>query len=338
MNQSSRRRVVSLSFFVTLACAVAVGVVAQEEIPGDWVDARASQPALADLSAAALRLASDDEVWVGYTFALRQGVHVGCDAWRGHHISFGSGDMHLYFEDDDVGSVDVNVPCDEPFGVFLRFDNEAGRVAEARLMSLGRAEEKLDDPVVWAGTYDADDSVDYLRAAVLTGERGAISAQTDEVRERLMATVAVHDSPLAEGVVLGALDAGQPEEVRENAVFWLTRVAADQGIDKLLDMARNDGDVDIRQQSIFWLGQLAGDAATAHLTELAELDPDTEVRQSAVFALSQSDDDAAVDALIRIVRAHQNAEVVRSALFWLGESGDARALALFEELLFRRRN
>ena len=81
-----------------------------------------------------------------------------------------------------------------------------------------------------------------------------------------------------------------------------------------------------------------GAAATEHLTELAESDPDTEVRQSAVFALSQSEDDAAIEALIRIARSHQNPEVIRAALFWLGESGDARAIALFEDLLFARRD
>jgi hypothetical protein len=328
---------------VGLACAVALTLAAgavhaaQEEIPGGWIDARGSQPALADLARSAMRLASAEDVWVGYTFALREGVHVGCDVWKGHHMSFGSGDMHLYFEDDELGSAQ-NVPCDEPFGVFLRIDDDPGEVAEARLISLERAEERLSGPVVWAGQYTADASVEYLSGAVLEGVRGAVSTSRDKVRERLLAVVAIHDSSLAEGVVFAAVEPDQPRELRESAVFWVTRVADDQGVDRLLDLAHNDADSEIRQQSIFWLGQLAGDAATAHLTELAESDPDTEVRQSAVFALSQSEDDAAIEALIRIVRAHQNPEVVRSSLFWLGQSGDPRALALFEELLLRRRN
>jgi len=305
------------------------------DLPSSWIDVSDRGVALEDLAATAQRAAGGNAFWVGYVFPLREGVRVGCDDRSGHTMSFGSDGLRLHFDTDD----DEALVCDDDFGVFLRFDGGTSEVVEARMLTMDRAEDRLDIAVVWAGEYPSRESVAFLRSAVLRGGggSGAIDTSSDDVRERLLAAVAVHDGDESAEVVLAGLNPSQPEELRESAVFWTSQVGGDVGLERLLDVARDDPSSEVRKQSIFWLGQVAGERATAHLADIAEDDPDTEVRTSAVFALSQSEDEAAIDALVKIVRTHDNREVVKAALFWLGQSGDPRVITLLEELLFGRR-
>jgi hypothetical protein len=295
---------------------------------------------LQDLIPVAAQAAPAAPFWVGYEFALRPGVSVGrvCDA-RGSMV-FDDGDrivLPRHRQDEDEAE-SWNDECDRAFGLFFRVDGASlPDVRRVRIITWKRAS-RLDDPVLWAGLYDADDSVRFLRRAILESDGALASSLSVKVRERLLMAVALHDSRLAPAVAIAALDENEPGEVRESGVMWAATIGGRTAIDQILQLAKHDNDGDVRESSIFWLGQLAGDAATSTLVEIAENDPLSEVRRSAVFALSQSEDDAAIDALINIVRAHNDPEVVRAALFWLGESGDARAIALFEELLLGHRD
>jgi len=321
---------------ITLSSTLAVAAQTSA-LPDAWTDISVTSPTFDELVRAAQRATSSDGLWVGYTFALREGVHVGCDDWHGRSVSFGTDSItfRLESENDDWSSA-----CTQEFGLFLRFDGDSTRVVEARLLTLRRAERRLDGVVVWAGTMPAQASTAWLKPAVLEGTSGLRAAGSDalETRRRLLTAAAVHDSPDGVAIALAALDSQYPSDLRESAVFWAAQLGGDAGLQRLIEMAHRDDDTEVRKQSIFWLAQVAGERATAHLADIAEDDPETEVRQAAVFALSQSDDDAAIDALIDIVRTHDNREVVKSALFWLGQSGDERAVALIEELLFGRSN
>lgn len=320
------------------AATAATAQQREDELPAGWVDLAADRVPLGQVGETALSRGGDDNVWAGYDFPLRAGVHVGCDDWRGRQVSFGSDDVRFYFDAQDPGIEFRGDPCDDRFGLFLRFEGDVrDGVREVRMMTFRRAARRLDDPVVWFGRYPADDSVRYLRPAVL-GTGGGLSTASAKARERLLSAVAVHGGDASIDVVTAALDGDQPQDLREGAVFWTSQIGGDEGVERLLGLARDDADRDIRKSAIFWLGQLAGERATEDLADIAGSDPDTEVRKSAVFALSQSEDDAAIHALIRIVRGHRNPEVIKAALFWLGQSGDGRAIALFQEILFGRRN
>lgn len=309
------------------------------QLPSTWTELTDASRLLADLIGEARRAASADAFWVGYTFALRDGVRIGCDDRRGRTISFGSDGARLYLDDEEPGGA----PCDGDFGLFLRIeaDGEADGDAavDARLMSWRRATRRLDGEVVWAGAFVADDSAAWLRSAVL--DDGADGLQVsgraaERTRRRLLSAVAVHDSADAITTVLAALNPAYPSELRESAVFWTAQFGGQDGLAELLALARADADTEVRKQSVFWLAQVAGERVTQDLAAIAADDAETEVQTSAVFALSQIDDDGAIDELIAIVRTHDDAEVVKSALFWLGQSGDPRAVALIEEILFGR--
>ena len=44
-------------------------------------------------------------------------------------------------------------------------------------------------------------------------------------------------------------------EVRKKAVFALSQLPKDEGVPKLIDVARNHRDAAVRKQAMFWLGQ-----------------------------------------------------------------------------------
>ncbi len=334
---SVARRLVAIAAVLALTnVALPRNVAAQDQLPSDWIDISDRGVQLEELAREARRVATSDSFWVGYTFPLREGVYVDCDEQRGRTMSFGSDGARLYFDDD--GNARRGMSCDERFGVFFRFDDGDEEIARARIATLRRSAERMQGDVVWGGEFGAEQSVAFLRPVVLGEGAGAVRASTMRVRERLLAAVAVHAGEAPVAVVYASVNPSQPEDLRESGVFWLSQVGGDDGLQRLLEMARSDSSSEVRKQSIFWLGQVAGERATAHLAEIAQDDPDVDVRTSAVFALSQSDDDAAIDSLVRIVRTHDNREVVKAALFWLGQSGDPRVIELLEELLFGGRD
>lgn len=332
-------RALTLTAFTVLLCGATVGAATQTPaLPSQWIDDSASSHAVDTLVDDARRAAGTDDLWVGYTFALRDGVRIGCDEWRGRSVGFGADGVRLHIDEGARGHVPSSV-CDERFGLFLRFEGSDDEVVEAHMMSWRRAVTRLEGAVVWIGALDAGESVAWLRDAVLDVDGGRLRAagrDAAETRSRLLTAVAVHAGNAAEEVVLMALNPQHPEELRDSAVFWSAQIGRERGLQELLRLAREDVDPDMREQALFWLGQAAGERVTEDLAEIAADDPEVEVRRAAVFALSQSEDDGAIDALIEIVRTHDDREVVKAALFWLGQSGDARAVALIEEILFGR--
>jgi hypothetical protein len=119
---------------------------------------------------------------------------------------------------------------------------------------------------------------------------------------------------------------------REHLTFVLT-LTGDDGIDTLIDLARNDSASSVRGQALFWLGQKAGERAVRTLGRAVDADPDHDVRIKAVFAISQLPKDQSVPKLIELARSHRDPEVRKQAMFWLGQSGDERAVEFFEAVL-----
>ncbi len=122
-----------------------------------------------------------------------------------------------------------------------------------------------------------------------------------------------------------AEDAIMPAMIARDVVVW----------PDLIDIARNRSrPEDVREQAVFWVGQQAADAAIDGRDDLiAGGDDDIEVRKAAVFAISQRSRQEAVPVLMEVAETSRFAEVRRSAVFWLGQTGDSRALDFFERIL-----
>ena len=52
-----------------------------------------------------------------------------------------------------------------------------------------------------------------------------------------------------------AIDRDPDTEVKKRAVFALSQLPKDDGVPKLIDVARNNKNAVVRRQAMFWLGQ-----------------------------------------------------------------------------------
>jgi HEAT repeat protein len=55
--------------------------------------------------------------------------------------------------------------------------------------------------------------------------------------------------------VTNAIDSDPDTEVKKKAVFALSRMPKDEGVPKLIDVARTHRNREVRRQAMFWLGQ-----------------------------------------------------------------------------------
>jgi hypothetical protein len=212
-------------------------------------------------------------------------------------------------------------------------------------------------PLRWIRDVRPAESVAFLASFV--------ASDSGHVRDGAVAAIALHADVAADEALERFAAAGQPESLREKAVFWMgeargrrgyenlrrivTADASDhirekaifalsiskepQAVDAMIAVAHNDASAHVRGQALFWLAQKAGKKAVGAISSALDNDPDTEVKKKAVFALQQLPDGEGVPMLIQVARANRNPAVRKQAMFWLGQSSDPRALAFFEEVL-----
>ena len=71
----------------------------------------------------------------------------------------------------------------------------------------------------------------------------------------------------AVGTITQALD--DPEtEIRKKAVFALSQLPKDEGVPKLIEVARSHRDAAVRKQAMFWLGQSRDPRALAFFEQV----------------------------------------------------------------------
>jgi len=127
------------------------------------------------------------------------------------------------------------------------------------------------------------------------------------------------------------------EVLRRKAVFLIAQKHAPDAADLLIDAARNDPDSGVREQSVFWLSRVNADKAAAFLRELAlKSGGDVEVRKNALFSLSQMS--GGRETLRQVASSDTDAEVREQAIFWLGQRGDTEDVDFLKTLYGRLQN
>lgn len=139
----------------------------------------------------------------------------------------------------------------------------------------------------------------------------------------------------AAGYLLNVAATHPWESVAEDAIAPAAMIDGVTIWPALLELGRDRSLFDdVRENAIFWLSQEAAEAATAGLASIAEDDDEaSEVRDAAVFALSQRPDEEGVPILMELAETSEHKKVRRSALFWLAQSDDPRVLPFFERIL-----
>ena len=89
--------------------------------------------------------------------------------------------------------------------------------------------------------------------------------------------------------------------MKGRALFWLAQRAADESIPAITAAIDTDPDTQAKKQAVFALSTLPRDEGVPRLIELARNHRNPEVRRQAFFWLGQSKDQRAVDFFASIL-------------------------------------
>lgn len=121
-------------------------------------------------------------------------------------------------------------------------------------------------------------------------------------------------------------------DLRRKAVFLLSQKETPQTVDIMLDVARNDPDIEVRRQAVFWLSQVDDPRAVDALEQILKTSKDMELQKRALFALSQHDSPRAYTILKQTAENPQVSEELRKyAITWIAQHDDAD-VAYLEQL------
>ncbi len=128
--------------------------------------------------------------------------------------------------------------------------------------------------------------------------------------------------------------------LRRKAVFLLSQKRTAETARMLLDIVRNDPDQEVREQAVFWLSQVPGDETVAALDSILR-DPKTppEIQEKAIFALSQHHS-ARAGAVLRdfAARREVNIDLREKAIFWIGQSRSPENAQFLKDLYAKVEN
>jgi HEAT repeat protein len=216
--------------------------------------------------------------------------------------------------------------------------------------------------VFWLGQVKTE------RAAAALEE---IATSSREVDLRSKAIHALHEHGSARAVALLrrlAENAQTPEEVRDQAIFWLGQRRSAENAEFLRGLfgrlGRGSQNDELKKKILFSLSQMRGAGNdrwllavatdTAHssdvrghalwtagqagiagseLATLYDRITDAEVKEKLIWVMSESRDRVATDKLIDIAQKDSDLEMRKKALFWLGQKNDPRVRQLLTDII-----
>jgi len=231
------------------------------------------------------------------------------------------------------------------------------------LLDVARSDPSVDvrsDAIQWLSQTRSEAAIPALDSVLF-------QSREEEIRKKAIFALSQmnRDERARAALQRAAQDEKMPEELREEAVFWLGqsrtadltffrnlfRSTRNTDLQKkiifsvsqqrsaessawLLDMAKDKSfDTEIRKEAIFWLSQgrqLDMDALQGIYTGARD---DQEIQKQVIFVYSQSRQSAAVDKLMEIAKTDPKIENRKDAIFWLGQKNDPRVKQFLRDLL-----
>ena len=155
----------------------------------------------------------------------------------------------------------------------------------------------------------------------------------DDVRESAVFWLSQVEDERALDALVSILEDSDDPEIQEKAVFAISQHDSPRSTEMLRDYAGDRGAPDdIRENAIFWLGQSG--VEPSRLVDLYVDVSDHEMKEHIIFALSQSShEEEAVEELMEIALGEEDRDLQKSALFWLAQSDDPRVADFLLELI-----
>jgi hypothetical protein len=147
-------------------------------------------------------------------------------------------------------------------------------------------------PVVWLEGVKPDDSVAWLTSLITTipasGER------FDRVVKPAVVAVAMHEGAAATRSLIAIARDHTVAKMRSDALFWLGQRAGNQALATIAEAIDRDPETEVKKRAVFALSQLPKDDGVPKLIEVARSNKNAAVRKQAMFWLGQSNDPRAL--------------------------------------------
>ena len=125
--------------------------------------------------------------------------------------------------------------------------------------------------------------------------------------------------------------------LRRKAVFLVSQKRTDQTANILMNVARSDPDQEVREQAVFWLSQVPG--STGLLEQILKGNGDESIKEKALFSLSQQNEPRAQQILRDFAgRESENSDLREQAIFRLGQRRSAENTEFLRNLYSRLSN
>jgi HEAT repeat protein len=125
--------------------------------------------------------------------------------------------------------------------------------------------------------------------------------------------------------------------LRRKAVFLVSQKRTPETANILMNVARTDPDQEVREQAVFWLSQVPG--STGLLEEILKGNGDENIKEKALFSLSQQHEPRAQQTLRDFaLRESESADLREKAIFWLGQNRSTENTEFLRNLYSRITN
>ena len=149
--------------------------------------------------------------------------------------------------------------------------------------------------LIWLDNVSPEDSVGWLAGVAREAAPGK------RLADRALTALALHASGAASPVLVDIARNGRTAQLKGRALFWLAQRAVEEAVPTIA-AALDDPDTEVKKQAVFALSQLPKDEGVPRLIELAKSHRNPEVRRQAFFWLGQSKEQRAVDFFAAILK------------------------------------
>ena len=171
---------------------------------------------------------------------------------------------------------------------------QGGAVAEVRPLAVDCDMDAGGMPLVWFDGVNPDASVAWLSTLVTT--------QTDLTRrlsENALAAIAQHTGSAAAKALVQFAQTGTTQ-MRGRALSWLAQRAANEAL-PAIDAALKDPELEVKKLAVNALSRFPNQEGVPKLIEVARAHSNTEVRRQAMLRLGDSKDPRAVEFFAQIL-------------------------------------
>ena len=242
----------------------------------------------------ALPAGAGDVTWVGYAVPAEGTANRCC--WKG------AGDAGVCCQgcrlerDGGASSPDATepgavsparlVPLEPPTHVVVLARVAAGAVDRIRVFSPSCALDAGGRTVVWLGAIAADTSVAWLHTQAVSGRR--------RLADDAVMALAAHAAPAALDQLITFARQGDTVHRRGQALFWLAQRAGARAVGTIAEAVERDPDTDVKRRAVFALSQLPPNDGVPRLIDIARGHSNPAVRKQAFFWLGHSKDPRAL--------------------------------------------